>query len=143
MPRRLVPYLAFLAVALLSTAANRWHDASASDGRLQSPDGGDTVRITPEIRHAALRFAPEVSPADRAWVEAAILAARPEAQRLIHEVDGMVTVTTAGSGAMIGLTKPSEYGFTIWLNVARLNGTCKLDRATAVLHEFGHVIDFA
>ena len=142
MPRRLVPYLAFLAIVLLAPAVSRWRDAAAADGRLQLVDG-DTVRVTPEIRRAGLRFAPDVTPADRAWVQAAIAKARPEARRLVDEVDGMVTITTAGSGPMMGLTKPSESGFTIWLNVARLDGSRRIDRDTTVLHEFGHVVDFA
>lgn len=116
--------------------------AAADDGHLRSDDG-DTVHITPEIRDAGLRFGPEVAPGDRAWILAAIAKARPEAQRLVHEVDGMVTITTAGSGAMMGLTQPLPDGFRVWLNVARLNDSRIVDRDTTVLHELGHVIDFA
>jgi hypothetical protein len=132
-----------LACLLLAAAVNkRVGAASAGDGTLRSDDG-DTVHMTPALRDAGLRFSPAVSATDRAWVLAAIAAARPEAQRLIGEVDGMVTIDTAGSGAMMGLTQPQPTGFRVWLNVSRLNGTRRIDRDTTVLHELGHVIDFA
>jgi len=142
MPRRLSPFAAIVLVCLLAGLANRWREADAADGRLQTLDG-DTVHITPAIRAGGLRFTAAVSPADRAWVLEAIAHARPEAQRLVHEVDGLVTVDTAGSGPMMGLTESQPYGFRVWLNVARLNGSRRLDRDVTVLHELGHVIDFA
>ena len=37
----------------------------------------------------------------------------------------------------------SESGFTVDLDVARLNNDRVMDRPTVVLHELGHVIDFA
>jgi hypothetical protein len=55
----------------------------------------------------------------------------------------MVTITTAGTGAMMGLTQPLPTGFRLWLNVARLDDTRIVDRDTTVLHELGHVIDFS
>jgi hypothetical protein len=116
--------------------------ASAGDGRLQTDDG-DTVRITPEIRGAGLRFGPEVSSGDREWILAGIARARPEARRLIAEADGMVTITTAGTGTPMGLTEAGPMGFRLWLNVNRLDGTRRIDRDTVLLHEMGHVVDFA
>jgi hypothetical protein len=142
MPRRLVPLAALVLVCLTAPLAQRWRNADAADGHLQTLDG-DTVHITPAIRGAGLRFGPEVSPADRAWVLEAIAHARPEAQRLVGEVDGLVTVHTGGSGAMMGLTQGQPDGFRVWLNVSRLNGSRRLDRDVTVLHELGHVIDFA
>src|SRR4051812_43479553 len=50
--------------------------------------------ISSEVRAGTLQFAPAVTPADRAWILGAIATARPEAQRLIAEVDGMVEVRT-------------------------------------------------
>ena len=49
-------------------------------------------QLTAEIRDAGLRFGPAVAPADRALVLREIATARPEAQRLIGIVDGLVTV---------------------------------------------------
>jgi len=62
-----------------------------ADGRLTTADG-DTVEITDAARADGLRFTAAVAPADRAWIEAAIARARPEAARLIAEVDGLVQV---------------------------------------------------
>jgi hypothetical protein len=138
---RPVVVAAVLACVLMAGVLSRVR-AAADDGSLRSDDG-DTVHITPAIRHAGLRFAPEVTASDRAWMLAAIAKARPEAQRLVHEVDGMVTITTAGSGAMMGLTQPLPDGFRVWLNVGRLDDSRLVDRDTTVLHELGHVIDFA
>lgn len=102
-----------------------------------------SVRITPEIRRAGLRFSPTVAPTDRQWILAAIAKAQPQARELIDEVDGLVTVDTAGEGPMMGYTRPQADGYTVWLNLRRLNGTREIDRATTVLHELGHVVDFA
>jgi hypothetical protein len=101
--------------------------------------------ITPAVRAAGLNFDPAMAPADRAWVLAAIRSARPEAQRLVGEVDGMVTVgPMPPQGAAIGLMMPVSPGrYQIMLDVANLDGYARLDRATVVLHELGHVIDFA
>src|SRR4051794_7659956 len=134
MPRRLVPFAAIVLVCLMAPLANRWRDADAADGRLTTLDG-DTVHVTPALRAAGLRFSPEVSATDRAWVLEAIAHARPEAQRLVREVDGLVTIHTAGSGPMMGLTESQPDGFRVWLNVTRLDGSRKLDRDVTVLHE--------
>jgi hypothetical protein len=111
---------------------------------------GTPVReITPEIRAAGLRIAPTVAPKDRAWILAAIAHARPEAQTLIAEVDGLVEITTrAGGEALpggqaVGVTQPGPDGFEIELNTAALNGDASFSRDVVVLHELGHVIDFS
>jgi hypothetical protein len=113
------------------------------DGILTTSDG-DTVEITADARTAGLRFAPQVATADRAWIRAAIARARPEAARLIAEVDGLVEIRTfAAETTTLGVTRSHERGFTVDLNVRYLDGERKGDRATVVLHELGHVIDFA
>jgi hypothetical protein len=108
--------------------------------------------VTPEIRAATLRFAPEVTPADRAWILAAISTARPEAQRLIGEIDGMIEVRTdlnapgasypPGTEVAIGLTEMVGSDATIALDVRELDGERAIDRNIVVLHELGHVIDY-
>jgi hypothetical protein len=82
---------------------------------------------------------------DRAWVLAAIRSARPEARRLVDEVDGMVLVAPMPpQRAAIGLMSAVAPGrYEIRLDVANLDGYERADRATVVLHELGHVIDFA
>jgi hypothetical protein len=102
--------------------------------------------ITPEIRAAALNL-DSVAPQDRAWIEAAIATARPEAQRLISEIDGLITVRTDLRSAgvpedAIGLTTSNGHGADIYLGVDRLNSDRAIDRNMVVLHELGHVIDF-
>ena len=63
-----------------------------------------TVEIPAEVRAGTLHFAAGVDPGDQAWILAAITAARPEAQQLIAEVDGLVEIRTdLVSGDAIGL----------------------------------------
>ena len=70
---------------------------------------------------------------DRPWILAAVAKARPEAARLIDEVDGLITVTTFLSvtrGARLGRpVGPQRY--ELRLNTARLDGERKLDRDTS------------
>jgi hypothetical protein len=116
---------------------------ASGDGRLTTSDG-DTVDVTDDARAAGLTFAPDVTAADRAWILQAVSRARPEAARLIAEVDGLVLVRTyAAGGATLGVTRGHERGFTVDLNIGYLNGEAFGDRATVVLHELGHVVDFA
>jgi hypothetical protein len=106
--------------------------------------GGDTIAISDAQRAAGLTFDPAAAPADRAWIEQAIAGARPEARRLIAEVDGLVTMHTAPLGPMImGATKPGTDGFDIFFNISALDGERTIDRNVVVLHELGHVIDFS
>jgi len=129
-----------VAVLLVFAAAQ---SRAPADGVLTTSDG-DTVDVTESARAAGLRFAAGVTPAQREWIGAAIARARPEAARLIAEVDGLVVVGTyAERGETLGITRGSEKGFTVDLNIALLDGDRVMDRATVVLHELGHVIDFA
>jgi hypothetical protein len=118
-------------------------DRVQAGGALTTSDG-DTVDVTDSARAAGLRFAPSVAPAQREWISASLARARPEAARLIAEVDGLVVVGTyAEHGETLGVTRGSERGFSVEFNVGRLDGDRAMDRATVVLHELGHVIDFA
>ena len=106
----------------------------------------DTPRITPAERDATARYSPDVPPADRAWIEAAIAAARPEAQRLIAEVDGLVDYRVH-RGDPVGVTRsritPAGASFEISFDVGSLDGERRQDRFVTVLHEYGHAIDLA
>jgi hypothetical protein len=118
-------------------------EAQGGEGRLATSDG-DTVEVSGDARAATLTFAPGVAPGDRAWILQAVARARPEAARLVAEVDGLVVVGTfAAPGSTLGITRGHERGFTVDLNVAYLDGERVADRATVVLHELGHVVDFA
>lgn len=138
---RLLAILAAGAVAF-AVVQQVVRDRVQADGRLTTSDG-DTVDVTEAARAAGLRFGADVAPADREWILAAVARARPEAARLIAEVDGLVRIGTAVEDGALGLTRSGPRGFTVDLDVVRLNDDRVMDRATVVLHELGHVIDFA
>jgi hypothetical protein len=134
-----VPIIALCVVA--SLLGLRAHRAGATS----------ETGVTPEERAATLRFDPTVAAGDRQWILAAIATARPEAQRLIAEIDGLVVVDTklntpAGimspGGMAIGLAHQVGDDATISLDVRELDGERAIDRNVVVLHELGHVIDF-
>jgi hypothetical protein len=107
------------------------------------------LEVTSEVRAGSLRFGPNVSPGDQAWILAAIATARPEAQRLIAEVDGLVVVDTDLNTAA-GIQVPQAIGLAqslgdhveVSVDVHELDGERAIDRNMVVLHELGHVIDF-
>ena len=141
-PRR-VYGLALLAVILLLTAtgavpAIRLHrsaPAAATAG----------AALTAQGREATFTFGPEVAPLDRQAILTAVAAARPEARRLIDLVDGLVTVHVGPTGASaVGLTSAGPKGYVVTVDLARVSQRYAqrgIDRV--VLHELGHVIDFA
>jgi hypothetical protein len=111
---------------------------------------GDVPEISAAQRAATFSF-DGVTPQDRAWIEASIAAARPEAQQLIAEVDGLVDFRTdfnqpgstlPGAEGAIGVTDFSGGRAEIGLDVRLLDGERAIDRPMVVLHELGHVIDF-
>jgi hypothetical protein len=103
----------------------------------------DAPAIDAETRAAGLHFAASVAPDDRAWIEAAIRSARPEAQRLIAEVDGLVEIRTdLPRGEAIGLAEMSADRAVVRFDLRSLNYDRALDRNVVVLHELGHVIDY-
>jgi len=121
---------------IILIGARMWPDAGAA------ATGGN--EISAETRAATLRFAPGVSPRDQAWIMAAIGRARPEAQRLIAEIDGLVEIRTdlPADGDAIGLAEMTLDDAVVHFDVRTLNGKRALDRDVVVLHELGHVIDF-
>jgi hypothetical protein len=131
-------------VALLAGALYlRAHPAArAGDG----PQQGRVVgRLSAPERAATLTFPPGVAEADRQAILRAIADARPEAQRLIAAVDGLVDVEVAATEkGVVGVTRSNGSRFTVTLNLGlamRIHGQRGVDRL--VLHELGHVVDFA
>jgi hypothetical protein len=118
--------------------------------RARSAQSDTGPQISDADRVATLNFV-GVAPQDRAWILASIAEARPEAQRLIAEVDGLVDMRTdlnsptaiyPGADQAIGLTQYGGSGrATVALDVRRLDGDRAIDRPMVVLHELGHVID--
>jgi hypothetical protein len=99
--------------------------------------------VSAEQRAATLRFAPTVAAQDRAWILAAVAGARPEARRLIDEVDGLIEVRTDLSSAdAIGMAQMQGGEATVSLDARLLNGERAVDRSVSVLHEIGHIVDF-
>jgi hypothetical protein len=133
MPRTLLVIAVWAVIAVV--AVKGWPDAGAA--------ASGSREISDDTRAATLRFAPAVKPEDRAWVLAAIAKARPEAQRLIAEVDGLIEIRTdLPGGAAIGLAQMSMDEAVVSFDVRMLNGERAIDRDVVVLHELGHVIDF-
>jgi hypothetical protein len=120
---------------LILIGARMWPDAGAA--------ASGSHELSAEQRAATLTFAPEVAQKDRAWVLAAIGRARPEAQRLISEIDGLVEIRTdLPRGDAIGLARMSMDEAIVSFDVRSLNGDRAIDRDVVVLHELGHVVDF-
>jgi hypothetical protein len=136
--------IAVVVVAMLAVAVSL---ATRSAGRVAAAIPADTARISDEQKAAGPAFDPRMAPGDRAWIEAAIASARPEAKPLIDLVDGLVTFRTVAGGDPLGVTSSLFRGdlarFTVDLNIAQLDGERVQDRDVVVLHELGHVIDHA
>lgn len=100
--------------------------------------------LTPAVRDAGFRFAPEVARYDRDAIAASVARARPEAQRLIALVDGLTTVrvgSPAGGAVGTATVGPRDPVVLLDLGLAmRIGGQPAMDRL--VLHELGHVVDF-
>jgi hypothetical protein len=114
--------------------------------QVHRPQAEAATARTAEERDRGLTFAPEVSPADRQWILAAVAKARPEAARLIDEIDGLVRITTFREPHAWLLGRAQTVGrkrYEITFNVARLDGTRRIDRDTIAIHELGHIVDFA
>lgn len=87
-----------------------------------------------------------VAAADQQVVLSAIASAQPEARRLLHAVDGLVTVRVGptGSTTTAGFTQSTAAGYDVRLDlgmVSRTLGSRGTERL--VLHELGHVVRFS
>jgi len=112
---------------------------------IAQPAAGLVVAMpTPESRARTFAFE-GVAPGDRDAILTAVAAARPEAQRLIGAVAGLVTVRVGKAGdKLAGTTKTTKTGYEVMLDlgpVSRMLGQRGIERL--VLHELGHVVDFA
>jgi hypothetical protein len=102
--------------------------------------------IDPQVKAASFTFDASVTPPDQEWILGAVAKVRPEARQLIDDVDGMVTISVYNEpdGRAVGTAQQLAPGrFQVRLNTAYLDGERKADRDSTVVHELGHVIDFA
>ncbi|MEA2252925.1 MAG: hypothetical protein QOG70_3167 [Solirubrobacteraceae bacterium] len=104
-----------------------------------------TIHLSDDLRRAGFRFGPDVSADDQAAILRAVADARPEAQRLIGLIDGLVDMHVGQADAnALGVTQTTGTRYTVTIDlgrVAQMYGQRGIDRV--VLHELGHVLDFA
>ena len=102
--------------------------------------------VDPQVKAASFTFDASVTPQDQEWILGAVAKVRPEARQLIDDVDGMVTISMYAEpeGMAVGTAQQVAPGqFQVRFNRAYLDGDRKVDRDATVVHELGHVIDFA
>jgi hypothetical protein len=133
------PLIALAVVALLVVAVGPHR------GRSAAQHGREVGRLTAQEWAATFAFDASVAPADHAAFLMAVSHARPDAQRLLLAIDGLVDVHIAATAAGIaGVTQGIGPRFSVTVNlgvVSRRDGQRGIDRT--VLHELGHVVDFA
>jgi hypothetical protein len=131
-----------IAALLVATHLLRTEAATPAGKAAQSRAVGE---ISTAEQAATFTFPPGIADADRQAILQAIADARPEAQRLIAAVDGLVDLQVAGTDqGVVGTTQPVGARFVVTLNLGlamRIAGQRGIDRL--VLHELGHVVDFA
>jgi hypothetical protein len=116
---------------------------------IASSQGGERATTGPpiseQVRRDGLRFDPAIAQADRQAVLAAIASAQPPARKLIDLVDGLVDVYVAPTGGQsVGLTESAGSRYRVTLDLGTVAARYgKRGIARVVLHELGHVIDFA
>jgi hypothetical protein len=101
--------------------------------------------ISEQVRRDGLRFDPTIAEADRQAVLAAIASAQPEARALIDVVDGLVDVYVGSTGGhSVGLTESGGTRYRVTLDLGTVAARYgQRGIARLVLHELGHVVDFA
>jgi hypothetical protein len=135
-PRQLLGALVVLVVAIGGVT----FAAPSNSPAVKSP----TARaITPTLRAATFTYDPSVDPASRQLIEQSIAGARPEAQRLIGAVDGLVTLRVGTTGPdTAGTTQPGGGRYVVTLDISSvLSGLGPRGVQRLVLHELGHVVD--
>ena len=141
-PRRWIcPAAGVLAVLLLLALLARPGGSAAPAVRA---DG--TYPIPAESRARSFTFGPATAEGDRQAFLGAVARARPEARALLEEVDGLVSVQIGATGpdaaGTTTVTPDGEFVVVVdFATVHRQLGPRGVDRL--VLHELGHVVDFA
>jgi hypothetical protein len=155
-PVRVIVVVVVLVVVAGALGSSRSHSA-APGYRPRAPVAGADYRLdaatarrvgarflSEDARRATFRF-DGVAPLDRQVFLSAVAAARPEAQRLIGLVDGLVSVSVGPTGpTALGVTAAYDGAYAMKIDLATVTaqiGQPGVDRV--VLHELGHVVDFA
>ncbi len=109
-------------------------------------DAAGASLLTAEQRAASFTFAPGTTPDAERFFGRAVASARPEAQRLVALVDGLVTVhfePPPGRDA-IGLTTFNGEQYRVYIDLSSVIARYGVREGNAiVLHELGHVVDIA
>jgi hypothetical protein len=108
------------------------------------PHSRPVGHVTAQERAATFTFPPGLAPADRDVILTAVAHARPEAQAIIAAIDGLVDIRVGQIPGASGMASPTGDRFLVSLDLAmvsRAAGQRAIDML--VLHELGHVIDFA
>lgn len=108
--------------------------------QLVHADGG--AALDAGARARTWEVSPEVTAADLQWISSAVAAARPEARRLLDAVDGLVVLHGHGAGPA-GFVRPDGTRYVLSLHLPDLRAVGPKLRDHVVMHEFGHVVDFA
>jgi hypothetical protein len=135
----IAPLATLLVVCGLAVALRPRTDSAPAHNPAQA------LTITPAQRDATFTFAPDVLDVDRQAILGAVARARPEAQRLIAEVDGLVRIEVAKPPEhALGMTTFDGQGISIVLDLAgAAQAGAQRGIARVVLHELGHAVDFA
>ena len=108
-------------------------------------DRAHVALLSAQQRATTFRFAPGADPQEERIFLAAVAAARPEAQRLVALVDGLMTVHFGDPpGPPIGLTHFDGVDYDVTIGLSSVIARFGVREANAVvLHELGHVVDIA
>ena len=121
--------------------------ALPSSGGLLTTKDGETVDVTGEARAAGLTLRPgrhRAPTARGSRRRSRRCGPRPRRSSRRSTASSRCARWRPGSaGGAIGLASGGPGGFTVDLDLARLNGDLAMERSVAVVHELGHIIDFA
>ena len=123
--------------------ANTVQERRAADAARAPGDVRATSVLKAESVDAGFTYGPSVNEADRLAIEAAVAGARPEAQRLVALIDGLTTVNVGPAGGAAGTAADLGDRFELQLDLGLVRTMGPRGVARLVMHELGHVVDFA
>lgn len=139
--RQGAPALLLLAVAILAGAVTAWQLRSVPSVAALAPE---RLHISGRERADGLRFEDGFDARRRAMVADAVRGARPEARRLIAEIDGLVDVGFHAGVKEVGRVRDDGGDrLEMTFDASVLDALPAPAREFVILHELGHVIDMA